>query len=240
MTEPAPPNTAVISRAAIYLGIRQTTPVAMFVIPYGIAFGVAAGAVGLSFEPAMVMSATVFAGASQFAALEIWSERIPLIPLILLTAAVNSRLVLIGAAAHLWMRELPWRMRLFVASLLSDTGLATASQIDKTIGRNAGVLVGGGLALWIAWMIGSCIGLSLGAEIGDPKRYGLDVVILALFSAVLVSSWNGVRTGAPWLVAAIVAILTSAMLEGGWHIILGGFAGGVTGVLIRTEAKNGA
>lgn len=217
---------SIFTAAGVARGARRAAPVALFVIPFGVAFGVAAGQAGVPFDIAAAMSASVFAGASQFAVLDMWSAEVPLLPLALLTLAVNARMVLISAAAHLWVKGLPWRVRLSVAALLSDTGYAAVSDGGR---RDAGALLGGGLALWTAWVLGTLIGLALGADIGDPRPWGLDVVILALFSATLAGGWRGAASAAPWGVAALTAVLAAQALPGSWHIIIGGVAGGLTG-----------
>jgi predicted branched-subunit amino acid permease len=57
-----------------FLRFASLTP---FVIPFGIAYGAAAVEAGFSAGQAVAMSALVFAGASQFAVLEIWAEPVP-------------------------------------------------------------------------------------------------------------------------------------------------------------------
>jgi predicted branched-subunit amino acid permease len=59
------------------------------------------------------MSAAMFAGASQFVAAEIWTEPLTLTAiatLVLVTATVNMRFVLMAASLHPWLGGLPaWR-----------------------------------------------------------------------------------------------------------------------------------
>ncbi|EWH03138.1 AzlC family ABC transporter permease [Halomonas sp. BC04] len=66
---------AQLDLAGIIVGIRRMAPLCLFVVVFGLAFGVAALSRGLSGLEAMLMSALVFAGASQFAALELWAPR---------------------------------------------------------------------------------------------------------------------------------------------------------------------
>jgi predicted branched-subunit amino acid permease len=56
-------------------GGQRLLPVSVFVLPFGVAYGAAAIEAGLSADQAMVMSLVVFAGASQFAALDLWQSR---------------------------------------------------------------------------------------------------------------------------------------------------------------------
>lgn len=91
-------RTATLTWRGIVAGAREIAPVAIFVIPFGIAFGAAAIEKGLSAALAVLMSAFVFAGASQFAALDLWSSPMPYLMLALTVFAVNARHILLGAA----------------------------------------------------------------------------------------------------------------------------------------------
>ena len=100
---PEKPGQAFISTKGISRGMRDMAPLATFVIPFGIAFGVAAIEAGLTGTQTIFMSGTVFAAASQFAVLEIWGAGIPLVPLILIALAVNARHILMSASLYLWL-----------------------------------------------------------------------------------------------------------------------------------------
>ena len=72
-------------------GFRQFLPISAFVVLFGLAFGLAATQTGLGADTSLLMSALVFAGASQFAALDLWGTQIPLVPLALTVFAINAR-----------------------------------------------------------------------------------------------------------------------------------------------------
>jgi 4-azaleucine resistance transporter AzlC len=212
-------------------------PVTLYVVPMGLAFGAAAIGKGISAPLALLMSAVVFAGSSQFAALDLWAAPLALLPLLLTTFAVNARHLLLGASLAPWLNRLPAWHRYGAVILLSDVNWALVADArdrdDKTDPRwLASLLVGAGLALWIAWLVGTALGVALGADIGDLSRFGLDLVVVTFFSAVLVSLWRGVRDDlAPWLAAAAVALMGSWLLPTGWHVLAGALAGGLVGLL---------
>ena len=68
------------------------------VASYGLVFGVLSRHAGMGKSDAIYMSAIVFAGASQFVALDMWTMPLPVVPLIVTTLVVNLRHVLMGAA----------------------------------------------------------------------------------------------------------------------------------------------
>src|SRR3546814_4352109 len=55
----------------------------------------------------VVMSTLVFAGAAQFAALDLWGTQIPLFTLMVAVFAINARHLLMGATLYPWLRKLP-------------------------------------------------------------------------------------------------------------------------------------
>src|SRR3546814_20306133 len=75
-------------------------PIALFVTAFGAAFGLAAAQAGLSDSIIVVMSTLVFAGAAQFAALDLWGTQIPLFTLMVAVFAINTRHLLLGATLY--------------------------------------------------------------------------------------------------------------------------------------------
>ncbi len=181
------------------------------------------------------MSASVFAAASQFAVLEIWGTTIPLIPLILIALAVNARHILMGASLYPWLSDLPWSKRLASMLVLSDANFASGLSDYQAGERDVGVLIGGGLALWLAWVLGTTGGLLFGEQIGDPRAFALDVVMIAFFAALLAGSWNGKAALLPWFAAAIVSLAAYWWAPANWHVVAGALAGGIVGGLRNVD-----
>lgn len=224
---------AVLTWSGILRGGRGMFALGMFAIPFGIAFGVAATERGLDATMATVMSFLVFAGASQFAALEFWTAPVPIIPLLLAVLALNARHVLLGAALHGWMRDLPAGKRYAAMTMMTDANWAYALPLHRQGEMDVGVMVGAGAIMWIAWVIGTALGASLSGVLIDPSVLAFDTVMVAFFSTVLVTMARGDTVLWPWLVAAVVALIGSWVLPPGWHILVGGLAGGVTGALLH-------
>ncbi|MEM6666056.1 MAG: AzlC family ABC transporter permease, partial [Pseudomonadota bacterium] len=91
-------------------GVRQCLPIAPPVFIFAVAFGALASTIGLTGLEAFLMSTLVFAGASQVAALGIWSDPLPVLALISVVAAVNARFFLMGATISPLLHGLPlWK-----------------------------------------------------------------------------------------------------------------------------------
>ena len=123
-----------------------------------------------------------------------------------------------------------------MVTLLTDPNwaLLTRAQEDgeRAPDRLAGLLLGSGLGLWTVWLVGTALGVLIGADLGDLSRFGLDLLVVTFFTAVLMSLWRGAREDlAPWLTAGTVALVGSWLLPLGWHVLAGAFAGGLVGAL---------
>lgn len=230
MNTPAPD--ARLDLAGILVGIRRMAPLSLFVVIFGLAFGVAALSRGLSGLEAMLMSALVFAGASQFAALELWGPEIPLLPLIATTFAINARHLLMGAAIQPWLAHLPPGQRYGSLVLMSDSNWAMAVADRQRGETNVGMLVGGGIALWLTWLLGTLLGVIFGSGITEPERFGLDVIMGCFLLAMLVGGRRDLSMLVPWGAAALAALAAMAWLPPHSHVIVGALAGGLAGLLL--------
>jgi 4-azaleucine resistance transporter AzlC len=215
--------------AGVWRGCVEIAPLAAFAVPFGIAFGVAATAKGVSADISLLMSLMICAGASQFAALDLWYAPLPLTMLALTTLAVNGRYILAGAALAPWLLRVPLLQRFASLIFLSDANFAQAMAARERGETDAGTLFGSGLVLWIAWVAGTAIGVLAGTLLGDLTRFGFDAVMVVYFAAVVTGQWKGRLDLFPWLAAAAVALAGAQLLPPGWHIVAGGLAGGIVG-----------
>jgi 4-azaleucine resistance transporter AzlC len=222
-------------RLEIVRGIRACVPLALSVSVYGLVWGVLAGQAGLSIAEVLAMSGLVFAGASQFVALDLWAPgAMPIGALIAAAGVINLRMMLMTATLRTTLAPLP-RWQALLATLLTtdETWALTIGQ--RPSGRDtAGFFLGAGLLLWFTWLAVSLAGRLAGAAIADPVSLGLDFAFTATFIALLLGMWRGKGDLLPWLVAALVAVATTRLVEGEWHILAGGLAGSLAGAGIET------
>lgn len=184
------------SRQDVWAGFKQLVPLSIFVIAFGAAFGLAAVQTGLENPSTVLMSTLVFAGASQFAALELWGVQIPLVPLALTVFAINARHLLMGASLYPWLRHLSPAKRYGVMLVASDANWALSMQAFNRGKPGFGLLLGGGLALWSFWIFGTWLGIYFGGAIHDPKSFGLDMVMGCFLLAMAVGGREEPATAA--------------------------------------------
>jgi 4-azaleucine resistance transporter AzlC len=229
---PPPPTPS----AQFLLGARTFVPLAISIAAYGIVWGVLAGQAGMSALEVFLMCALVFAGASQFVALDMWNtSALPIASIVTSVAIVNLRLMLMTATIRPVFAPLkPWQ-RLAGVMLVSDEQWAlTMAEVAKGRGT-ASYYFGAATLCYLTWLLSPLVGRLVGAAIDDPVKYGLDFAFTATFLALLFGLWKGKTDLIPWAVAALVAIATSMLVPGNWYIVAGGLAGSFAGALVETR-----
>jgi predicted branched-subunit amino acid permease len=227
------------SGAGFAEGGRLAVPAMPVMAMFGAAFGTFAAQKGLSLFEAVLMSALMFAGASQFVAAEIWSDPktiAGIIALVAITATVNMRFVLIGASLHPWLGGLPAWQTYPALAVLTEPGWLIAMRYRAGGGADSAILLGSGVALWLIWIVATVAGYLAGALMTDPARYGIDLVMPIFFIVLLVPLWRGPRPAFPWVVAGVTALLVARLVPGSWYIIAGTVAGSIAGGFVDERA----
>jgi 4-azaleucine resistance transporter AzlC len=227
---------SALTRPLVWSGFRQMVPIALFVLVFGAAFGLAALQQGLNTPWAVLMSSAVFAGAAQFAVLDLWGPQVPLLPLALTVFAINARHLLMGATLYPWLRQLPPAQRYGVMALASDSNWALAMQAMGRGQPGLGLLLGGGLALWVFWIVGTVLGTQVGSLIADARRWGLDMVMGCFLLAMVVGGEKNLRMLLIWVVAAGASLAAWRWLPENSHVVTGTLAGGLLGLLWKEES----
>lgn len=210
-------------------GAGAGLPLAVSCAVYGLVFGVLARQYGLSVVDAVVMSAMVSAGTSQFMVLDMWQTPLPVLAIVLTALIVNLRHILMGMTLQLFLSPLKPLQRYGSVFFLSDETWALTLRASAAGLRDGGFLLGAGLMLWTAWVSATAVGCLIGASLQDPARWGLDFAFAAVLLSLLTGMWKGRASLKPWAVAAIVSIAAAYWLPGKWYILIGGIAGSMTG-----------
>lgn len=223
---------APLTRAGMWLGVRRVSVLLPGIVVLAVAFGAAAAAKGLTVLETVLMSGLVYGGVSQLVAMEIWRPEWSwgaIAGLAVVTATVNARMILQGAALQPWFSRYPKSVNAFHLFFYTDANWLIGTRYRNEGGRDLGVLVGAGLALWVVWVLATIPGHLLGALVSNPRRYGIDLVMPIFFAAMIVPMWKGRRAAVPWVVAGLVALVTAKLVDGYAFIITGSLAGALTG-----------
>jgi len=197
-------------------GARAAAPLAIAVVAFGISFGLLARAAGWGWLAPIAMSATTFAGSAQFATVSVMGAGGTVAAAVASALLLNARYGPIGVTVAPWLTGPTWS-RFLHAQLVVDESWAIAAEGH---GRyDVRVLVGAGLALYVAWVGGTAIGALGGEILADPATLGLDAAFPALFLALLVPQVRSRRALAAAILGAAIALALTPIAPPGVPIV---------------------
>jgi 4-azaleucine resistance transporter AzlC len=206
--------------------LLTAAPIGLAIFVFGASFGVLAIAAHLPGWSVILMSALVFAGSAQFAAIGVVSAGGGAIGAVLAGVLLNLRFIATGIAVAPVLRGPRW-LRAILAQLSIDESYALAARAGDGGRPDRRTLVISGGLFYAAWVAGTIIGILLGPLLGDPKRLGLDAAFPAGFVALLwpmLSARNAVRCAIAGVILALALApftpagvpLAAAALAGLW------------------------
>lgn len=204
---------------------------------FGLVYGLSARAAGFSPVEAGAMSVLVFAGASQFVAVGYVLGGFSWVAIVVLTAFLNARHFLYGAALAPYLADTPRPQRAAMAQLLTDEAFALSIAHFRRIGRAdiRGYWIGAIVSTWIPWNVATLVGVTIGGSIPDPTAFGLDVIFPAAMGGLAV----GLVTGRRELVAALAGAVIGVGVALAWEPAAGIIGGGVIGPLVGMAVRPG-
>jgi 4-azaleucine resistance transporter AzlC len=194
-------------------GLRAGVPYAAAGGILALSFGVLAREAGFSALGAIVMSAIVFAGSAQFAAVSIIAGGGGVGAAIGAAALMNSRFLPMGVALAPSLRGRPLE-RAAQGQTVVDASWAMANRGHGRFDRH--FLFGASAVQYVTWMIGTTVGAVGGSGLGDPRALGLDAIFPAFFLALLLPELRDPRSravalggalGVPVLAASAAALV---------------------------------
>ena len=186
-------------------GVRAALPLAPSPILFGLSFGVLAEAAGFGAAAIVVMSATTFAGAAQFASISVLDAGGTVAAAILAAVFLNARYVAISATVSSIFPGGKLR-RLVESQAIVDESWALSGRRGSF---ERPILVGSGLAFYVLWVGSTAAGTQIGGVLDDPNALGLDAAFAALFLALAIPYLReGRARQAAALAAAITLVLT--------------------------------
>lgn len=229
------PKPAPFSLEGFWLGFQRCFVTTPGIVVFGMGFGAAASVKGLTFLDTFLFQGLVLAGASQYVALEIWSDPLSWATAFAMAAivfTVNLRMMLLGAALRPWMGSVPARQVYPALALMTDPAWILAIRYHREGGQDWGVYLGACVFLYLLWIISVVPGYFLVSALDDPARYGIDLIMPIFFITMLVPVWRGRVDALPWLVAIFTGLLVKALVPGYWFVLLGGLSAAITAMIL--------
>jgi predicted branched-subunit amino acid permease len=197
----------------------------------GLPYGLAAALVGISFgvlaEPvfggveAVVCSAIVFAGSSQFAALAVLADGGGAGTAIVAGILLNARFVPMGIAFGPSTTG-GWLARALQGQAVVDASWALANRGGGRFDRD--FLLGSTAVAYPAWVGGTLVGVLLGDALGDPETLGLDALFPAFFLGLLVEEGRSRAAVVTAVLGAAIALVLTPFAPPGIPILAASLA----------------
>jgi 4-azaleucine resistance transporter AzlC len=205
-------RTSPVARA----GARAAVPFALAGFVVAISFGISARAAGMPAAAAIVMSAIMYAGAAQFAAVAILAQGGSVVAAVLAAMLMNGRYFAMGLALGPSLKGGRVR-RAIEGQTLVDASWAMANRGDGRFDRHT--LFGSSAPQYVAWLSGTIIGVIAGSALPNPEALGIDAVFPAFFLALLVSELRTAEASAVAVGGAIVAVVLGLLAPAGIGIL---------------------
>ncbi|MBC8129898.1 MAG: AzlC family ABC transporter permease [Rhizobiaceae bacterium] len=213
--------------------LRRIFPVLLAVFPFGMLYGAVAVEAGLTTAQAMGFSAAVYAGASQFVALEMMGIGSPVAVVAVSVFALNFRHVLYSASVGRQLGRFSPIEKAAAFFFLVDPvfGEAEARAAQGPLTRTYYFVYC--IVLYVSWLVSTFIGAVFGGLIEDPAIFGLDFILPVYFLTLLM----GFRARARFYPVAAASFVTSTALYltvgAPWHVTFGAL-GGILYAVIAT------
>ncbi|MFS6938903.1 AzlC family ABC transporter permease [Neisseria animaloris] len=224
-------NTAVSPQSEFWRGAKDCLPVIIGMLPFALILGVQGGQKGMSPLEMSMMTGLNFAGGSEFAAVGLWADPLPVLLIITVTFMINTRHILMGAALTSYLKDVPMKKALPALFFMTDESWAL-SMADihrrKQLGLPAFSLpyyMGTALSLYVVWVLATGTGAVVGPAFGDVALLGFGMAFPAVFLVLLRGLWKGWKAAVPWLVSLVAAVLVYLTIDGAWYVPAGALSG---------------
>ncbi|UQZ89822.1 branched-chain amino acid ABC transporter permease [Deltaproteobacteria bacterium Smac51] len=188
-------------------GLATGCPIVMGLVPIGLVYGAAAGAMGLSLIQTVGMSLTIYSGSSQLVFLDMWGQGASTLVLTLTCLVMNLRMGMYGASLAPRLGEVSGARSAAAAYLITDEsyGLSMGHFLSRKAqpASPLSFYFGAALPTWISWQLSGLAGHLVGALI--PPSWPLNMAVPLVFLALLVP----MLARGPKLSAAAAAMITA-------------------------------
>ena len=218
-------------------GLRGSVPILVSTIPFAALFGAIAVSNGQTVAEATLMSAIVFAGASQLVGIELFGHAVPLWVIVLSIFAVNFRHILYSAAITPFIAHFSPLQKAVSFFLLTDPQFAQTLTRGET-GRRVSFAwyMGFATTIYVGWVGVSAIGAGFGKLIGNPAAWGFDVLLPIYFMGLVLGFRKRANFLAVVFVSAVVSVVAQQLVGSPWHVSIGALAGVILAALLPPKA----
>jgi predicted branched-subunit amino acid permease len=185
-------------------GMRAGLPFALVVGVVAISFGVLARSLGWGVLAPIVFSVITFSVTAQFAVATVLGAGGGMFAAIAAAVLLNARFLPMGMAVAPFLKGGPLRRALEGQTILTTSwalAIRGGGRFDRAF------MIGATVPQYVAWTVGTIVGVLVNDIVTDVETLGLDVIFPAFFLALVMRELRsgGKRTIAATAIAAAVA-----------------------------------
>ena len=209
-----------MNKQGLKAGITAGLPVFAGYFPVAVTFGLMAASMNISLWETLAFSVFVFAGASQFVALNMIQSGAGAAQISLAVFLLNFRHLLMSASLSTKL-EISRPAVPVIAFGITDETFAISSMRSETL--TGWFMAGLNFTAYAGWVLGTAAGYAAGDFLPSMLRESMSICLYALFVAILVPGIKKVRSAG--ITAAMGGGFNSilsyiALLNSGWNIII--------------------
>lgn len=207
-----------IGKRTLKKAFKDSLPILAGYLALGIGFGVLLHSKGFSFLWALLMSCTIYAGAGQYAAVDLLSSGASLITTAVMTLIINARHFFYGFSLLDKYKGTGKAKPYMIFALTDETySLVCTAKIPEGIDEKKYCLFISILDQ-IYWISGCTIGALLGTFIPFDST-GIDFAMTALFVVIFVEQWLDTKEHLPAILGAATTLVCLFIFGAQYFII---------------------
>ncbi|SDK04064.1 AzlC family ABC transporter permease [Natronincola ferrireducens] len=213
-------------------GMKQALPIVIGYLPIAISFGVISAQTGLSLVHTVLMSLIVYAGASQFMAVNMMAMGILGLEIVLATFILNFRHFVMSMSLMNKLHHLSLVEKVVLSFGITDETFAMVSMASKDDNIKLSSYFIGGimLASYSSWGIGTFIGGLLSMVIPPSIGTSMSIGLYAMFIGLLIPSVReNIKIGIIAAISGGFCYFFSLIFTSGWGIVMATLVGGLVG-----------
>lgn len=222
-------------------GLATGFPIMLGYLPVAITYGVLAKQTGMSLLELTMMSVFVYAGASQFMAINMVAVSAGVMEIIIATFVLNFRHFVMSLSFMNSLRNVERKWKLPLSLGLTDEAFAVSAFHPKEANQKHGAFFYLGIILiaYLSWVFGSLLGGILGDIIPANLSQSMGIALYAMFIGLLIPSVKkNLKVGLIALVAMLINFICVELgMSSGWAIVIGTILGGMSGIILLKEEE---
>jgi predicted branched-subunit amino acid permease len=220
----------------IAAGLVAGLPFLPGVLVLGAIWGASALAVGIGQVAAVVMSAIVWSGAGQFAALPLWREGVGIVALSVLMLSLRFSLMAASMAPHLAALRVPVPIRGLLAFAITDENYALG--MTRRAGHlDVWYLLGAWVPLYVGWLVGTLLGVVFGSQVPTEWQAPLAAIFPIVFLTLTVLVCTRLSMAIVAALAAALSVAGALVLPVGWNVLIAGLLASAVGPTLEDRLK---